>query len=185
MSTPATPGHHDPAGEEVTVRPRRIRQISIGAAAVILAINLYAGLTLSGTTSNGGRLFPADRWAVIGVGVLFTALALLPWRLRVQADRERVRVRNLVGDVTVPWEVVERVRFDRNAVWASLDLINGDVVPLLSVQVIDHEDAVAAVRRLRALLAAARAKNLHRVSSPAPLGQDRPAVEGTSTAARD
>lgn len=133
MSTPATARHDDPAAEEVTVRPRRIRQVSIGAAVVILAINVSAGLTLIGTTSNGGRLFPADRLAVIGVGAFFTALALLPWRLHVCADVERLRVRNLLGDVTVPWRVVERVRFDRKALWASLDLINGDVVPLLSV----------------------------------------------------
>ncbi|MCT2279087.1 MULTISPECIES: PH domain-containing protein [Micromonospora] len=185
MSTPATAGHDDPAAGDVTVRPRRIRQISLGAAAVILAINVYAGLTLSGTTSNGGKLFPADRWAVIGVGVLFTGLTLLPWRLRVQADVERVRVRNLLGDVTVPWQVVERVRFDRKAVWASLDLVNGDVVPLLSVQVIDHADAVAAVRRLRTLLAAARAMDADGAGSVAPPAEGGPAVEGAAPAAGD
>jgi hypothetical protein len=185
MSTPTTAGHDDPAAEDMTVRPRRIRQISLGAAAVILAINVYAGLTLSGTTSNGGKLFPTDRWAVIGVGVFFTGLALLPWRLRVQADVERVRVRNLLGDVTVPWQVVERVRFDRKALWASLDLINGDVVPLLGAQVFDHADAVAAVRRLRTLLAAARAMDADRASSaPSPV-ENGPAVEESAAGAGD
>ncbi|MEK8110499.1 hypothetical protein NKG94_51585 [Micromonospora sp. M12] len=50
------------------LRPRRLRWISLAAAAVILGINVFAGVTLSGTTSNGGTLFPADRWAVAGIG---------------------------------------------------------------------------------------------------------------------
>ncbi|MGJ3224841.1 PH domain-containing protein [Micromonospora aurantiaca (nom. illeg.)] len=150
MRTPAVPGRDHPV-RQVTARPRRIRQVSAAAALVVLAVGVYSGLTLSGTTSNGGRLFPADRWAVVGVGAMLAALTLLPWRLRVHADVNQVRVCNLLGDVVVPWNLVERVRFDRKAAWASLDLINGDAVPLLGVQVFDREEAVAAVRALRTL----------------------------------
>ncbi|WP_238161397.1 PH domain-containing protein [Micromonospora endolithica] len=128
-----------------------MRWISAAAAVVVLGFNLLSAATLSGTTSNGGQYFPTDRLAVAGIGVFFTALTLVPWRLRVHADRDGVRVRNLLGDVTVPWEMVQRVRFDRKAVWASLELTNGEVVALLAVQVFDGERSVAAVRRLRQL----------------------------------
>lgn len=155
-----------PAAEwDVVVRPRRVRWISLAAAAVIMGVFVFSGLTLDGTTANGGELFPADRWAVIGVGVALGALALVPWRLRVQADAERVRVRNLLGDVTVPWQVVDRVRFDRKALWASLELANGDAVPLLAVQVIDRDEAVAAVRQLRQVHSRSRDAETPSVSS--------------------
>ncbi|MFI7068901.1 PH domain-containing protein [Micromonospora sediminicola] len=139
---------------QVVVRPRRLRWISLAAAAVILGINVFSAVTLSGTTSNGGTLFPADRWAVAGVGVFFAALALVPWRLRVQADTRHVRVRSFFGDHTIPWELVDRVRFDRKALWASLELTSGEPLPLLAVQVIDRDEAVTAVQRLRRLHAA-------------------------------
>lgn len=150
----------------VVVRPRRLRWISLGAAVFILGINLFSGVTLSGTTSNGGQLFSTDRWAVAGIGAVFAALALLPWRFLVQADATRVRVRNLVGDVSIPWDVVERVRFDRKSVWASLELSNGELVPLLAVEIFDRQEAVSAARRLR---------NLHADFQRATRVQDPPA----------
>ncbi|WP_435585961.1 PH domain-containing protein [Micromonospora aurantiaca (nom. illeg.)] len=144
------------ASVPVVVRPRRIRQVSLASAIVILGLNVYAAVTLSGTTSTGGKLFPADKWAVAGVGLSFAALALRPWRLRVQADTRHIRVRNLIGDVIVPWELVDRVRFNRGALWASLELTNGELLPVLAVQVIDTDEAVTAVRALRRLLDASR-----------------------------
>ncbi|MCG5466636.1 PH domain-containing protein [Micromonospora sp. MED01] len=156
------------------LRPRRVRWISLAAAAVILGINAFAGVTLSGTTSNGGTLFPADRWAVAGIGLFFAALALVPWRLRVEADTDHVRVRNLLGDHTVAWALVDRVRFDRTALWASLELADGEPLPLFAVQLIDGDAAVAAVRRLRELHAAGRAQ--HAGSDPAAAGELPPAL---------
>ena len=159
MSATAPDGQQrraEPEPAEVVVRPRRLRWISLAAAVVILGLNVFSGVTLSGTTANGGRLFPADRWAVAGIGVFFAALALVPWRLRVQADTQHIRVRNLVGDLTVRWDLVDRVRFDRKALWASLELTNGEQLSLLAVQVIDRDEAVTAVRRLRQLHVAGR-----------------------------
>ncbi|MCZ7379803.1 PH domain-containing protein [Micromonospora sp. WMMC250] len=161
-------------GEVVVLRPRRLRWISLAAAAVILAINGFAGVTLSGTTSNGGALFPADRWAVAGIGVFFAALALVPWRLQVEADADHVRVRNLIGDHTVAWALVDRVRFDRTALWASLELTNGEPLPLFAVQFIDGDEAVKAVRRLRQLHAASRVQAAG--ANPAPSAELPPAL---------
>lgn len=163
MRTAAPGGEQRRAGsqpaEVIVVRPRRLRWISLAAAAVILGLNAFAGVTLSGTTSNGGTLFPADQWAVAGAGAVFAALALVPWRLRVEAEADHIRVRNLLGDHTIPWELVDRVRFDRKALWASLELTNGEPLPLFAVQVIDRDEAVAAVRRLRQLHAVGRAQD--------------------------
>jgi hypothetical protein len=58
------------------------------------------------------------------------------------------------------------VRFDRKSVWASLELSNGELVPLLAVEIFDRQEAVSAVRRLR---------NLHADFQRAARVQDPPA----------
>lgn len=50
---------------------------------------------------------------------------------------------------------------------------------------IDNEESVAAVRRLRTLLAAARAMDADRVSCAASPVEDGSAVEGSAAAASD
>ncbi|MFS8522455.1 MAG: PH domain-containing protein, partial [Micromonosporaceae bacterium] len=65
-----------------------------------------------------------------------------------------IRVRNLVGGYEFAWSSVRQVRFDRNSWWATLELLDGDEVSLLAVQVLDGQHAVAAVRTLRRLHAA-------------------------------
>ena len=68
---------------------------------------------------------------------------------------------------------VEAVRFERKSAWASLLLENGDEVSLLAVQAIDRERAVQAVEGLRALRAAARAKD----PVPPPLLYEQPLTQ--------
>jgi Bacterial PH domain len=79
-------------------------------------------------------------------------------RPRVEADAEGIRVRNLLGSYELPWAVVRAVRFGRGAPWATLDLRDDDVVAVMAVQAVDKQYAVDAVRGLRALHAAATAR---------------------------
>ncbi|MEV4629801.1 PH domain-containing protein [Micromonospora sp. NPDC049523] len=141
----------------LTVRPRRLRRISIVAAPIILVAYIWWGWTLSGTTSNGGALTEEDQWALMGLGPIVAALALLPLRLRVDADPHGVRVRGFHRDLTVPWTMVSAVRFNRTALWGSLVLTNSEPVQLLAIQIFDGPRAVAAIRQLRAIHAAAQA----------------------------
>src|SRR5262245_31974745 len=91
---------------------------------------------------------------MVGLGVLGALGALLLARPMVEADERRIRVRNVFGRYDLPWTVVRAVRFDRGAFWASLELADDDVVPVMAVQRIDKDHAVASVRGLRALHAA-------------------------------
>jgi hypothetical protein len=92
-----------------------------------------------------------DQAAMIGLGLLGSFLILLFTRLRVEADARGVRVRNVIGSVDLPWEIVRAVRFDRGSAWANLELHNDELVPILAVQAVDKERAVNAVRALRTL----------------------------------
>lgn len=140
----------------VRFRPRRTRVVSAVAAAAVVAVFTGTGLALRGPIGAGPAVFETgDQVAMIGLGVLIALGVLLLARPWVEADRDGVRLRNLVTGYTLPWQVVRAVRFDRGASWASLELHDDEVVPVLAVQAVDKEYALAAVRALRALHAAA------------------------------
>jgi len=124
------------------------------AAAVVVLFTLV-GTGLRGPTGEGAATFQrGDQFAMIGLGVLGALVILLFTRPAVEADARGIRVRNVLGSYDLPWEVVRTVRFDRGSAWASLELHDDDLVPMLAVQAVDRERAVAGVRALRALHAA-------------------------------
>ncbi|MEU2613262.1 PH domain-containing protein [Micromonospora sp. NPDC007271] len=136
----------------VTVRPRRIRLVCwVSAAALLLVFGLVA-TSLTGGVGNGyGTFQRGDQLAMIGLGVFGALGILLFTRPRVVADARGVQVRNVIGSHELPWEVIRGVRFDRGAPWASLELYDDDLLPMVALQAADKERAVEAVRALRRL----------------------------------
>lgn len=142
----------------VRVRPYRIRVVCWCLAAAMVLVFTAVGTSLRGATGEGPGTFQrGDQFAMIGLGVLGAGLILLFTRLRVEADARGVRVRNVIGSYDLPWELVQAVRFDRGAAWASLELPDDELVPVLALQAVDKERAVAGVQALRALHARHRA----------------------------
>ncbi|MEU5937948.1 PH domain-containing protein [Micromonospora sp. NPDC047548] len=136
----------------VRLKPRRVRVVCWASAATLLVVFSLVATSLSGSTGNGyGTFQRGDQLAMVGLGV-FGALALLLFtRPRVEADARGVRVRNVIGSYELPWEVVRGVRFDRGAPWASLELHDDDLLPMVALQAADKEIAVEGVRALRRL----------------------------------
>lgn len=127
--------------------------------AVVFGVLLYVALTLPSNSTGVVEFGVVDQVAVAGVGLVLGAAIAWLGRSRVDADAEGIRFRNVVPDRELPWTAVRAVRFDRKSPWASLLLENGDETSLLAVQAVDREHAVRAVEGLRALHAAARAKD--------------------------
>jgi hypothetical protein len=147
--------------EAVTARPRKATKVAWALAVIVVLVFAVIGTLLHGTTDGGRGVFQTgDQIAMIGLGFLAAAGILMFTRPRLQADRSGVRIRNLIGGYELPWEVVRSVQFNRGAPWASLELQDDDVVAIMAVQAADKAYAVAAVRGLRALLAA------HRTGTP-------------------
>ena len=131
-------------------------------AVAVVVIFTAVGTSLRGSTGEGVATFQrGDQTAMIGLGVLLALGILLFTRPRVEADARGVRVRNVIGSYDLPWEVVRAVRFDRGQAWASLELHDDDQVPMVALQAVDKERAVAGVRALRAL---------HAQHAPQPAG---------------
>jgi hypothetical protein len=141
----------------VRLRPQRARVVAWVLAVAILVIFTLVGTGLRGSTGDGyGTFQRGDQFAMIGLGVLFALGILLFTRLRVEADANGIRVRNLVGGYDLPWDVVRSIRFNRGTPWATLELRDEDLVPMMALQAADKQYAVEGVRALRALLEASQ-----------------------------
>ena len=153
--------------ERIVVRPRKLTRVCVALAVVVLiffAVLSYAVGSIGsadptrpvqpGTGQITFRL--GDQLGLFGIGAL-VALGLLAFtRARVEADADGITIRNVLGDKTLPWQVVRAVRLDEGSPWASLDLHDDDTVALLAVQANDGDAAVDAVLGLRRLLSASR-----------------------------
>ena len=136
----------------VRLRPQRIRVVCWSSAVALVVLFTLIGVSLHGSTGAGSATFQrGDQFAMIGLGLLGAVGILLFTRPRVEADLRGVRIRNVLGSYDLPWEVVRSVRFDRGSAWASLELHDDDQVPMIALQAVDKERAVAGVRALRAL----------------------------------
>jgi cytochrome c biogenesis protein CcdA len=126
---------------------------------VVVAVMVFVAAGLKETTNTVVTYRTSDQVAMAGLGLVLAAGILFLGRSRVDADADGVRVRNVVVRHELPWQAVRAVRFDRKSAWASLLLENDDEISILAVQAVDKEHAVRAVEGLRALHAAARAKD--------------------------
>ncbi|HEV2086798.1 MAG TPA: PH domain-containing protein [Cryptosporangiaceae bacterium] len=147
-------------GGVVRARPRRVRVVCWIAAVSVVAVFTTVAMALrsTDTTSAGGVFGVGDQVAMVVLG-LFVAAGILAFaRPRVEADAHGIRIRNVVGGYTLPWEIVRAVRFGDGAACASLELADDDTVAVLAIQAVDKEYALAAVRGLRALLAEAHTR---------------------------
>jgi hypothetical protein len=126
---------------------------------------VVVGVLLKSSTTGVVAFQTSDQVAMVVLGLFVGAGILSLGRPRLDADASGIRVRNVLT-TTVPWSSVHSIRFDRHSPWAALLLVNEDELPLLALQAADGERSVAAVRGLRALLAASR---------EADAAEDRPA----------
>jgi hypothetical protein len=135
-----------------------MRQACAAVAVVVVGYTLFAALTLKTSSTGVVRFGIVDQFAIGGLGLILGLGLLALGRSRVDADADGIRFRNIALGHELPWTVVRAVAFDRKSPWASLVLRNGDEVALLALQAVDKQRTLRAVEGLRALLAAAQAK---------------------------
>jgi hypothetical protein len=102
-------------------------------------------------SDTGANFALSDQVAMFGVGLMLALGALWFTRPRVRADRDGVEVRNMLGARRFPWSEVVQVSFPGGSPWARLELPHDEYVPMLAIQAMDGERAVAAMRELRRL----------------------------------
>lgn len=138
----------------LVVRPRKLTLVCRALAAMTVVVFAAVSVALGYDQQTDFRL--PDQLAMFGLGLLVAGALLIFTRARVVADGTGVRIRNGLGEKSVPWQVVREVRLDDGAPWASLELQDDDTIALLAVQANDGIRAAEAVVALRSLLTGSR-----------------------------
>jgi hypothetical protein len=153
-------------GPVLVLRPRRVLVVAwVCAVTTVVAFSVVAALLRSSDT--GVFFRTADQVAMVLLGLLVAAGVLLLARPRVRADARGIEVRNVGVPRYLPWELVRSVSFPDGASWARLDLPDDEYLAVMAVQAVDGQRAVAGIRQLRALHAAARAAARATAARPA------------------
>jgi hypothetical protein len=143
--------------QPVVIRPRKIRRVCWVLAPTVAIFFAVMGALLRGPVGGGptpGLFQAGDQAAMAALGLIGAGVILLFTRPRVVADERHIEVRNVIGTLDVPWELVRGIVFERGNPWVSLELADDDTLAVMAVQATDKEHAVTAVRKLRALHAA-------------------------------
>lgn len=146
MSTPA----EEPTWD-VQVRPRMMPLFAYGAAAFIAVAHLVMGILLK-IKATGVFFRASDQVAIIGLGLILAGAVLLLTRPRLRVGAAGISVRNLFGDRLIPWSQVVDVYFPAGKRWARLELPSDEYIPVMAIQALDKERAVAAMRAVRQLV---------------------------------
>lgn len=153
----------------MVIRPRRARLLCWVLAPLVAIFFAVLGALLRGPVGGAptSGVFRTEDQVAMGVlGLLAAGAILLFTRPRVVADTQSIEVRNLLTTHRLPWAVVRRIVFERGNPWVSLELEDDDLLGVMAVQAVDKEHAVAAVRALRALHAAARGSAAQGTAAP-------------------
>lgn len=132
----------------MVIRPRRIVIFGAIAAAVVLGTVIVLGLMLQ---ADGIPLRIVDKVGFMSVGLFGAAAIMLVARPKITADESGLTVRNVLGDSVLPWPIVHRIAFPPGAHWAQAMLADDETQPLMAIQAMDRDRAVAALKAIRAL----------------------------------
>lgn len=136
---------------DAVFKPRMMSRAAIAVAAVIAV----AGITVAvfNDHSSGAILRTADQVAMAGLALLLAGSVLLLTRPRCKVGPAGLAVRNLLEYRLIPWSDVVDVSFPPGRRWARIDLAANEYVPVVAIQLVDREDAVAAMDTVREAMA--------------------------------
>ena len=129
----------------------KMPSIAYGVAAVIVVAGLTVAI-VSQENSTGAFLRTADQFAMAGLAAALAGGVLLLTRPRLKAGAAGLAVRNVLGYRLIPWDQVIDVSFPPGKRWARVDLEHNEYIPVLAIQSLDQERAVAAMDTVRGLM---------------------------------
>lgn len=135
---------------DLVVRPRMMTL----TACVVSALIAISGVVVAvfNNRASGAILRPADQFAMAGIALILAGAVLLLTRPRFKAGPSGLAVRNLMGYRLIGWDEVRDVHFPPGKRWARIDLPYDEYFPVVAVQSVDRERAVATMDAVRTLM---------------------------------
>ena len=136
---------------DVELRPHRILLFVYTAAFLIAAVHIVVGLLLK-MNSSGVIFQTSDQVAMVILGLVIAGGVLLFARPRLRVGPAGLSVRNLLGNRLIRWSDTVGVSFPASSRWARIDLPDDEYVPVMAIQAVDKDRAVAAMEAVRRLV---------------------------------
>ena len=118
--------------------------VLIMAVHVVMAIVVAVGDT-------GVTVTKADQWGFIGIGLIFSFVALSLLRPHVKVNSEGVEVRNIVNGQFYPWDIIHGLSSPKEARGARLELPDFEFVPMMALNIYDKQLIAQRVEDFRQL----------------------------------
>lgn len=138
-------------GWDAEFRPRLMRRAAVAVAVLIAAAGIVVAILNS--RSSGAYMRAADQIAWGGLAVLIAAGILILTRPRLRVGPAGLLVRNVMEDRLIAWADVVDVSFPPGKRWARVDLEAHEYVPVVAIQSVDRQYAVAAMDTVREAMA--------------------------------
>lgn len=133
------------------MHPHLTPYFAYGAAFLIAAAHIAVGFLLK--VGSSGVIFQTSDQVAMGLlGVVIGGAVLLFARPALRVGAPGIAVRNLLGYRLVPWSQVVGMSFPSGARWARLDLPDDEYLPVMAIQSVDKDRAVAAMDQVRILV---------------------------------
>lgn len=145
MSAAAPDGEH----WDFVVKPRLMPILAWAGAALMVLAGVGVALTLR-EESTGPALRTADQWAMLLLAIVLAGAILLLTRPRLRVGPAGLGVRNVLEERVIPWKDVVGISFPKR--WARVELAAYEYVPVVAIQSLDRERAVAAMDTVRELM---------------------------------
>jgi Bacterial PH domain len=136
---------------DAELRPHRTPLFAYVAAILIAGVLVTVGFLLK-VKSTGVVFQTADQVAMAVLGLVLGGAVLLFTRPRLRVGPAGLSVRNLLGDRTLQWSDIVGVSFPPGSRMARVDLPDDEYIPVMAIQSVDKERAVAAMDTVRSLL---------------------------------
>ena len=121
-------------------------RLAIAGAVLMILAGIGVAWTLL-DDSTGPALRSADQWAMLLLAVVLAGVILLLTRPRLRIGPAGLGVRNVLEERVIPWNQVVGISFPKR--WARVELPGYEYVPVVAVQSVDRDRAVAAMDTLR------------------------------------
>ncbi|MGE9807723.1 PH domain-containing protein [Janibacter sp. G1551] len=122
-----------------TFRSRRARVVSI--VVIVASLLLFGGVAVLMPSTGPGAWGPADRVAMLAIGVGIGILMSRYATIHATASDAGLTVRNLAGPRTLAWSEIDEVHFSGGMPWVRLHLHDGDELAVMAIQKADGPSA--------------------------------------------
>lgn len=135
---------------ELEIKSPFLKRLAWILVALIMVVHLFmAMVVVIGDT--GVTVTRADQLGFIGVGFVFSFVALSLLRPRVLVSSEGVEVRNIVNGQFYQWDLLHGLSFPEEAKWARLELPDFEFVPMMAMNIYDRHTIAGSVESFRRL----------------------------------